>query len=183
MGTSFFVKFVMERNQYSEDELSIMTDEPEHIPSQNSIVDALEYDLMSMHEVSEELPEENRIRRAASILIVEDNNALQDQLKSYLGTNYQIYTAKNGEEGFRKTLKLIPDLIISDIMMPVMDGIRMLKEIKEKEEVCHIPIILLTAKSLIEDQIEGFEVGADAYIAKPFYMNYLNWRFGTYPSD
>ena len=176
-GTSFFVKFPLEREQYSAEELSIAMEEQEHIKSQHSIVDALEYDLMSMDEGGhEELFEETRDGRQSTILIVEDNAALREQLKTYLGADYHVFTARNGEDGMKKALKLIPDLVISDIMMPVMDGIEMLKQLKEKEETCHIPIILLTAKSLIEDQIKGFETGADAYIAKPFYMDYLKVR-------
>ncbi|HKJ40606.1 MAG TPA: two-component regulator propeller domain-containing protein, partial [Sunxiuqinia sp.] len=176
VGTSFFVRFFLSKEHYSEEELSSVIEDSEFIPSQRFVIDALEYDLMSMGEDTEDLAEEKEPGRKETILIVEDNKALLDQLTGYLGASYRIYTAKNGEEGIAKASKFIPDLIISDIMMPVMDGIEMLKRIKEKEEICHLPIIMLTAKSLVEDRIKGFESGADAYFSKPFYMDYLRVR-------
>ncbi|WP_163711264.1 hybrid sensor histidine kinase/response regulator transcription factor [Mangrovibacterium lignilyticum] len=176
VGTSFFVKLPIEGKQYTEDELSLVAEDRENLSSRHSMINALEYDLMSMAEDEEGLLEDEQVDKKQTILIVEDNKALQEQIKSYLSTTYHVYTAKNGEEGMRRTMKLIPDLVISDIMMPVMDGIEMLKQLKEKEETCHIPIILLTAKSLVEDKIRGFETGADAYISKPFYMDYLKVR-------
>lgn len=102
------------------------------------------------------------------ILIVEDNQDIIDYLISLLGTDYNIQSASDGEEGVEKALEFIPDVIISDIMMPKKDGLALCRELKANEKTNHIPIILLTAKAEFEDKIKGLETGADAYIMKPF---------------
>jgi len=89
---------------------------------------------------------------------------IKDDLKQY----YHVEEASNGEQGLRKAEKFIPDLIISDIMMPIMDGYEMMKKIKQDEKTSHIPIILLTAKSDKESKLEGLGLGADDYLTKPF---------------
>ena len=86
---------------------------------------------------------------------------------------YRIETAKDGEEGLQKAVSLIPDLIVSDIMMPKMDGIQMLDKIKNDVNTSHIPVVLLSAKYSIESQIEGLKYGADYYITKPFNNEFL----------
>lgn len=111
-----------------------------------------------------------------SILIVEDNKELRGFLKSILSENYQVIESADGEEGLRHAIEDVPDLIISDVMMPVMDGLEMVKQIKENREVCHIPIILLSAKSSLDDRIAGLEQGIDDYITKPFSATYLKTR-------
>jgi YesN/AraC family two-component response regulator len=85
-----------------------------------------------------------------------------------LGEVFNCYEATNGKEGYDMALKLMPDLILSDVLMPVMDGREFCRSIKENIVTNHIPVILLTAKTEPEDQIEGYEAGADAYIVKPF---------------
>ena len=102
------------------------------------------------------------------LLIVEDDMDLRLYLRKCLESRYIISEARNGVEGFRKALKVIPDLIVSDVMMPEMDGLEMLRKIREEESLSHIPIILLTAKTDIDNQTEGFEAGAFDYICKPF---------------
>ncbi|MBL0684544.1 response regulator [Aquimarina mytili] len=102
------------------------------------------------------------------VLIVEDNQDLRRVLKKTFETNYKILLAANGEEGIKLAQKHIPDLIISDVMMPVKDGIELTKELKNDERTSHIPIILLTAKVGDEYELEGVEMGADDYITKPF---------------
>lgn len=85
-----------------------------------------------------------------------------------MSESYRVLTATNGQEGLDQAREYIPDLIISDIMMPAMDGLDMVKNIKENREICHIPIILLSAKSSLDDRISGLEQGIDDYITKPF---------------
>ncbi len=102
------------------------------------------------------------------ILIVEDNKDLRHFLKSLFINQYKVLEAENGEEGIKKALQNIPDLIISDIMMPITDGIQLCKTLKEDEKTSHIPIILLTAKSSEEFELKGLKTGADDYILKPF---------------
>ena len=107
------------------------------------------------------------------ILLVEDNDDVRHYIKNGLKNHYRIAEAKNGLEGIEKTYELMPDLIISDVMMPEMDGIQFCKRIKTELLTCHIPVILLTAKTSIEHRIEGLETGADSFIPKPFNSRHL----------
>ncbi|HEX6427331.1 MAG TPA: two-component regulator propeller domain-containing protein, partial [Niastella sp.] len=107
------------------------------------------------------------------LLVVEDNADLQAFLKSQLTQLYRVEVAENGEEGLAKALELQPDLILSDIMMPRMDGIQLLDKLKNNLVTSHIPVILLTAKSAVESQIEALDYGADYYITKPFRHDFL----------
>jgi DNA-binding response OmpR family regulator/anti-sigma regulatory factor (Ser/Thr protein kinase) len=102
------------------------------------------------------------------LLIVEDNPDVRKYISMILGDYYQIIEAEDGEEGLKTSIDKIPDLIISDIMMPKMDGFKMCTILKSDERTSHIPIIMLTAKATVEDKISGLELGADSYIMKPF---------------
>jgi len=103
-----------------------------------------------------------------SILIVEDNRELRSLLRNILSKKYTILEAANGEEGLKLASEAIPDMIISDVMMPVMDGLEMIKRIKENKDICYVPIILLSAKASLDDRITALEQGIDDYITKPF---------------
>lgn len=105
-----------------------------------------------------------------TILLVEDNDEVRTFLKENLEPTYKILEAADGIEGLNLATKSLPDVIISDIMMPGMDGKELCKKLKNNERTCHIPIILLTARATSNDKIEGLECGADAYIFKPFNM-------------
>ena len=111
-----------------------------------------------------------------SILIVEDHPDFQDFLFSELKEDFNIYTAKNGLEGLEQVKKHHPDLVISDIMMPVMTGIILCHNIKSDIEISHIPVILLSARSSEESKLKGFEAKADAYMDKPFNLEILKQR-------
>ncbi|MFB6319705.1 two-component regulator propeller domain-containing protein [Saccharicrinis sp. FJH54] len=108
-----------------------------------------------------------------SVLIVEDNPDVQSYLQSELGETYTLWYENNGEAGLNSALQNIPDLIISDVMMPEMDGITMCKLIKQNVKTSHIPVILLTARGTDDDQIMGLKSGADIYISKPFSVEVL----------
>ena len=127
-------------------------------------------------EVSQDMPMDTDKVDPISILIVEDNMELRSFLHTILSENYKVIEAINGQEGLERAQEHVPDLIISDIMMPVMDGLDMVKNIKENREICHIPIILLSAKSSLDDRISGLEQGIDDYITKPFSATYLKAR-------
>ncbi|MEO1013142.1 MAG: response regulator, partial [Bacteroidota bacterium] len=103
-----------------------------------------------------------------TILIVEDHEELREYILEVLDANYEIVEAANGKEGLRVALEQVPDLIISDIMMPEMDGMEFCGVLKSSVATSHIPIILLTALTSIDDKLVGYDIGADDYITKPF---------------
>ena len=110
-------------------------------------------------DISEERP---------TVLLVEDNAELRTFIKSCIGDNWQVVEASDGQEGVEKALETVPDLVISDIMMPRKDGYAVCDELKSNELTSHIPIILLTAKSTVDARIKGWQTGADDYLSKPF---------------
>lgn len=114
-----------------------------------------------------------------SVLVVEDNEELKSFLRNILSEHYTVITASNGEEGLQHAIDDIPDLMISDVMMPIMDGLEMIREIKKNNHICHIPIIVLSAKASLDDRIEGLEQGIDDYITKPFSATYLKIRIAS----
>ncbi len=115
-------------------------------------------------------------KKLPMILIVEDNQDLRKYLKTSLAKEYQILLSNDGRQGLEKTFSIIPDLIISDVMMPGMDGFELCKQIKNDERTNHIPVILLTSRAAGESKIEGLETGADDYMTKPFEMEELKVR-------
>jgi signal transduction histidine kinase/ligand-binding sensor domain-containing protein/DNA-binding response OmpR family regulator len=114
-----------------------------------------------------------------SVLVVDDNKDIRDYLSDMLEDQYHVYTAANGEEAYELALEVIPDLIISDVMMPKMDGIALCKLLKEELKTSHIPIILLTARTSTVFEVDGLQTGADDYIKKPFDTKVLLSRVKT----
>jgi len=108
-----------------------------------------------------------------NILIVEDDPAIRFLLRDILGEHYIIYEARDGREAIGIMNKISPHLIVSDVMMPDMDGLELCNIVKSTPNTCHIPFVILTARGNIEQKIEGYEVGADAYIPKPFHAEHL----------
>ena len=115
-----------------------------------------------------ELSTNTKAKKELKILIVEDNPEIRYYLKQSLHPNYETIEAANGKIGHELALQHIPDLIITDVMMPEMNGIELCKILKNEVLTQHIPIIILSAKSTIEDTLEGLETGADDYVPKPF---------------
>lgn len=121
------------------------------------------------HEVNKvDLNIDREIDKSKTILVVEDNLDLQIVISDIVGKHYSVISANNGKEGLSMAIKKSPDLVLSDILMPVMDGMKMCIQIKENPLTCHIPVILLTAIDSEENILKGIEIGADAYITKPF---------------
>jgi signal transduction histidine kinase/ligand-binding sensor domain-containing protein/DNA-binding response OmpR family regulator len=139
-------------------------------------ITSTEYEIaISNDEVDNEVVTDNKSNRPV-VLIVEDNKELRNHLKSELSYQFQVKEAANGLLGLKMIKKYYPDIVISDVMMPEMDGFEMCRQAKNDIETSHIPIILLTARSLEEDRIEGYDTGADEYLSKPFNINVLKAR-------
>ena len=133
--------------------------------------------------ISEAVPEDSQNTEPETskpiLLIVEDNEDIQKYIAESFSDSFEVITGSNGEEGKQQALNRIPDIIVSDIMMPVMDGITLCRQLKEDVRTSHIPVILLTAKDSLQDKEEGYEVGADSYLTKPFSASLLRSRINN----
>ena len=118
-------------------------------------------------------------RKEYTVLVVEDNHDLRKYLYTILSEHYNVLLAENGKAGLLMTRTELPDFIITDVTMPVMDGITMVGEIKQDHELSQIPIIILSAKASVQDRLKGFEMGVDAYMTKPFSTEYLLGRISA----
>ena len=137
------------------------------LQTEAAIADAPDLEVSAAKEEAEESSSKELM------LLGEDNQELRSFLRSIFASTYRVVEASDGMEGWSKALKYLPDIIISDVMMPEKDGIEMTRELRADMTTSHIPIILLTAKTNIQSKIEGMELGADAYIEKPFSVEYL----------
>ena len=126
--------------------------------------------------VQENIKEEDK----PIILLVDDNEELLSMLEDLFLPIYKVYIAHDGREGLEMARQIQPDLIISDVMMPEMDGLEFCRALKSNLETSHIPIILLTAKNTVEDRIECYNAGADGYISKPFELKILEARINNF---
>ncbi len=124
-------------------------------------------------------PTEEPQAKEISILIVEDNEELRRFIVNILQPNYHVLQATDGADGLKRIKEEMPDLVISDIMMPNMDGIELIERTRADHDVCHTPFIFLSAKTTLEDRIRGLEYGADDYITKPFSASYLSARIAA----
>ena len=128
-----------------------------------------------------EIPREKdmQVAKDVKILIVEDNDDLRGFLRDILSSQYEIIEATNGKEGLEKAEADQPDFILTDVNMPEMDGLTMVKHIKENKRMSHIPIIVLSAKATVSDRVQGLQAGIDDYISKPFSATYLRQRIAN----
>ena len=162
--TEFTIRIPINKTSYSNEQINetiehrfIVNDSPEGAAIQQS---------QSNSEIQ-------KSSKQNSVLVIEDDQDLRDSLQRLLQEKYTISMAANGEEGLKLVQEIKPDLILSDVMMPIMDGFELCKQLKRKKETSCIPIILLTAKINDKDYLEGLNCGADAYITKPFNFNVL----------
>ena len=135
-------------------------------------------------ELEENMTEEEKVareeqRKEHTVLVVEDNKDLRKYLYTILSEHYNVLLAENGKAGLLMTRTEMPDFIITDVTMPVMDGITMVREIKADHDLSQIPIIILSAKASVQDRLKGFEMGVDAYMTKPFSTEYLLGRISA----
>lgn len=110
------------------------------------------------------------------VLVIDDNQDVRNYVKMLLQDKYTVLEAVNGQEGIRQAMKYVPDIIICDVMMPVMDGIECCRRLKSELQTSHIPVMMLTAYTMDEQRIQGYDSGADAYLAKPFSAKLLLTR-------
>jgi signal transduction histidine kinase/DNA-binding response OmpR family regulator len=172
-GSSFTLYFQLGNAQFTEEELSCKDIEFTRIDKQ--IFPELSQDDSDLESMNQTYISDD-YENMPLLLIVEDNADVSKFIKSCLVDNYRVMTASNGIEAFEKIYIDQPDLIISDVMMPEMDGLEFTKKLKSDIRTSHIPVILLTALSSHESKIEGLETGADSYIAKPFNKKHLQVR-------
>ena len=160
--TLFVILIPIDKEIYSEDSIGEIPECIDTVPESLSYLETRDYDLDD--EDNDDKPQ---------ILIVEDNDELRKYLALELKHQFQVIEAKDGQEGLEMALETSPDLIISDILMPVKNGIELCRDIKTNLKTSHIPFILLTARTTVDDQIAGIETGADVYITKPFSIRFL----------
>lgn len=121
----------------------------------------------------DEPEDKNHIKSNIKVLLVDDDDSMLDYLSDSLKHSYRIITARNGKEGLKYAVSQMPDLIITDVVMPEMDGIQLVKALKGNSLVSHIPVIMLSGKNKLQDRMLGLDTGADSYLPKPFYMSEL----------
>ena len=172
-GSTFSVYLPQDINIYKSSELASndAKNEEDQVYSTNS----KEMYFIDTEKVENETIETGDKKRG-TILIVEDNNEIRHYLSSGLAELFNTLEAGNGEEALEKLKENEVDIIVTDVMMPVMDGIKLCKNVKQNIRTCHIPVIILSAKSETKDQMEGLQMGADDYIPKPFSLAILTTK-------
>lgn len=164
-GTEFIVTIPFGKNHLPQNQIF-----EEHIDTDTFLSEAYFKDVETLlhKEDTIEVDAETIDTKQKNILIVDDNDDMRKHLKSIIEKEYNVYTAANGRDAIDKIQSRRPDLILSDIMMPVMNGIELLKTVKDNPLTASIPVMLLTARAGEESKIEGYEIGADDYLVKPF---------------
>ncbi len=165
-GSTFSIFFPQNEEEYEMTEIDKSKDK--HKAKQNNI------NFLIDSEPNEAIQVKSSLSFKGTLLIVEDNDDMLTYLNESLSESYKIINAKNGEEALKRVKENQIDLILTDVMMDKMDGIKLCKTIKQNIRTCHIPVIMLSAKSNISDQLKGLKVGADDYLSKPFTLSVLN---------
>lgn len=162
IGSTFTVTFPLGNDFFVEDEIvkEAFKKEAKIIPHLLSIV--------NKEKTSEPVAEKTH-----TILIVEDNTELRNYLKNELRKEYKVLVAENGQKGLELALKKSPDIIMTDVIMPIMNGLDFCKNIKKDIKTSHIPLLMLSAKAMVKDKLDGIDSGADIYLSKPFDMDIL----------
>jgi len=172
--TIFTIQLPLDREQYTDEEIFEVSSISEKIPIEK-IPDELPL-LTHGPEESEDVRKVSVKDEKPLILLIEDNPDMRQYIRENLQDCYNILEADDGREGWNLALKAIPDLVVSDIMMPKMDGFQVCEKIKSDIHTSHIPVLLLTARAEVKDKIRGLETGADDYISKPFVIEEMKVR-------
>lgn len=183
-GTTFTITLPIKKSAYAPDEID-NSDKPNAV-NQEAIRQASQETEQESQPASEDKPKLAPVhqsifirKNASKILVVEDNEELLALMLQVLSKNYHVFTAKNGKQAMNIIMKEKLDLVVSDVMMPIMDGIELTKQLKSDKRFWQLPVILLTAKNKEEDKTEAYAVGADAYITKPFKFDELEVRINA----
>ncbi|NDW13740.1 hybrid sensor histidine kinase/response regulator [Bacteroides sp. 214] len=169
-GTTFTLIFLKGTAHFGKEVELIAATSADWMGEQPEVVAASDADTAAPHK---------SLEKEHSILVIEDNTELRRFIKTILEQDYTVFEAEDGLDGLEKAEAEAPDFIVSDIMMPNMDGIELLKRLKNNINTSHIPVILLTAKTAIESKLEGLISGADDYITKPFSVQYFRARINN----
>ncbi len=170
-GTVFTIRIPIEKESYQENEIDFTADNPiENV--------GIEEETDGGDTYLEPLDGEEQ-QRDYSMLIVEDNTELLGLMSRLFAPQYKVYTARNGQQALNIIHRHDLDIVITDVMMPVMDGMELTREIKNSPDYGQLPVVMLTAKTTEEDSMSGYETGADAYITKPFKLKALQLRINN----
>mgnify|MGYP002673575885 FL=1 len=182
-GTTFTITLPIRKSAYAPDEID-NTDKPNAVNQE--AIRQVSQETKQVSQPAEDKPKLVSVRQSIfirknvnRILVVEDNEELLALMLQVLSKNYHVLTAKNGKQAMNIIMKEKLDLVVSDVMMPIMDGIELTRQLKSDKSFWQLPIILLTAKNKEEDKTEAYAVGADAYITKPFKFEDLEVRINT----
>jgi YesN/AraC family two-component response regulator len=171
-GSSFIIEIQKGNSHFTAEDLLENTE----IESKKSQATKISIPNLSDPFTNDEIADPEKLLDKKIMLIVEDNADVRSYIGSNFSEKFSILQAENGREGYKLACKHVPDIIISDVMMPEMDGIEFCNKIKNTVSTCHIPVILLTARSSITHKKEGYEIGADSYVTKPFSVDLLDSR-------
>ncbi len=169
-GSEFIVRIPLGKDHLSADEYVLIQSEPGKTSGQ-SIINYTSQQVTDKKGKTSEGP--------SKILVIEDNEDLRNFIKENLAGQYHMLGAENGRIGINLAFTMMPDIIVTDIMMPDIDGIQLCTQLKNDERTSHIPVILLTARATMENKLEGLRSGADDYIIKPFLMDELKTRIAN----
>lgn len=171
-GSKFTIRIPLGKEHLTSQEYVLISDSAGYHPQVTEDMDIPEGD--DAHKPLEY--EESKAGDKAHVLIVEDHNDIRSYIAENLQDSYSIHTAENGAEGLKSAIENIPDLVITDVAMPEMEGTELCEKLKTDERTSHVPVIMLTAKSGIKDKMKGLETGADVYLTKPFHIKELHVR-------
>jgi signal transduction histidine kinase/CheY-like chemotaxis protein/ligand-binding sensor domain-containing protein/AraC-like DNA-binding protein len=171
-GTTFTVTIPVDRKYYADNEFEGIEHELAEADTKN--ISAFSYKQVEIPEIKSKANSKQKHYNLPGILVVEDNLELRDYLAGHLEKRYKVYQAEDGLAGLTMVKELNPDIVLTDVMMPKMNGYKFCKEIRQNFDTSHIPVVMLTANDTIDHHVEGLTTGADAYLTKPFEIKLLD---------